>query len=113
MTMEQTDGDGPGPGARYRSSGVFVNETVTADIAVTTYEPARRFAIRSDQHQEGKADVWYLNSCRLEPMAGGTRLVRSTDSDGSKLVTLIARPAIKKDAMTSLMDLNRLLEARA
>jgi len=113
MTMEQTDGDGPGPGARYRSSGIFVNKAVTADIAVTTYEPTRRFAIRSDQHQEGKGDVWYLNSYTLEPIAGGTRLVKSTDSNGSRLVTLIARPAIKKDAMTSLTNLKRLLETRA
>jgi uncharacterized protein YndB with AHSA1/START domain len=52
MTMEQTSGDGPGPESSYRSSGVFVGKPVTADISVTAYEPPRRFAIRSDQHQE-------------------------------------------------------------
>ena len=113
MTMEQVEGDGPGPQARYRSSGVFVNTDVTADVAVTSFEPDRRFAIRSDQHQPGKADVWYLNSYALEPIAGGTRLVKSTDSNGSKVVTFIARPAIKKDAMTSLTNLKDLLESRA
>ena len=39
--------------------------------------------------------------------------MKSTDSNGSRLVTLIARPAIKKDAMTSLTNLKRMLEARA
>ena len=103
MTMEQVEGDGPGPQARYRSSGVFVNKDVTADIAVTSFEPDRRFAIRSDQHQPGKSDVWYLNSYALEPIAGGTRLVKSTDSNGSKVVTF-DRPPGDQEGRDDLAD---------
>ena len=61
MTMEQTGGAGPGPTSTYRSSGVFVGKNVSADITVTAFDPPRHFAIRSDQHQEGKKDIWYLN----------------------------------------------------
>jgi hypothetical protein len=39
----------PRPDSAYRSSGVFVAKSVTADISVTAYEPWRRFATRSDQ----------------------------------------------------------------
>jgi uncharacterized protein YndB with AHSA1/START domain len=113
MTMTQVAGEGPGADARYRSSGVFVNKAVTADIAVTAFEPGRRFAIHSAQHQDGKSDVWYENTYTLEPSNGGTRLVKSTDSNGSRFVVFIAKPAIKKDAMTSLTHLKGLLETRA
>jgi uncharacterized protein YndB with AHSA1/START domain len=111
MKMEQITGEGPGPDARYRSAGVFVRSAVTADVAVTTFEPDRIFAIRSDQHQPGKKDVWYLNTFTLEPRGTGTHVVKSTDSNGSAFVTFIARPAIKKDAMTSLLNLKRLVES--
>jgi hypothetical protein len=111
MTMEQTAGVGPGPAARYRSSGIFVKSPVTADISVTAFEPGATFAIRSDQHQPGKKDVWYLNTFTLEPRGAGTHVVKSTDSNGSAFVTFIARPAIKKDVTTSLTNLKRLLES--
>jgi uncharacterized protein YndB with AHSA1/START domain len=65
MTMQQTAGTGPGPDSAYRSSGVFVGKPVSADISVTAYDPPRRFTIRSDQHQEGKKDVWYVNDYTL------------------------------------------------
>jgi uncharacterized protein YndB with AHSA1/START domain len=110
MTMSQSDGDGPGPNARYRSSGVFVGKQVTADIAVTAYDPPRRFSIRSDQHQEGKKDVWYENSYALTPSGGGTELAKTVTSNGNAFVAFLARPAIKKDAMTSLRNLKALVE---
>ena len=44
MGMEQVDGTEPGPGARYRSKGVFVGKQVSADISVTAFEPGRVFA---------------------------------------------------------------------
>jgi hypothetical protein len=113
MQMEQVAGGGPGKDSRYRSAGVFVNKQVTADITVTAFEPGRRFAIRSDQHQEGKKDVWYENSFTLEPTAAGTRVTKSTTGNGNAIIGFLARPAIKKDAMTSLGNLKTLLEARA
>jgi hypothetical protein len=112
MTMEQVAGDGPGPDARYRSSCIFVNRSVTADVAVTAFDPQKRFSLRSDQHQPGKKDAWFENSFALEATSQGTRVTRSTTGDGNPIVAFLARPAIKKDAMTSLGNLKRLLEAR-
>ena len=111
MTMEQTAGDGPGPDSACRSSGVFVGKPVTADISVTVYEPPRRFAIRSDQHQEGKRDVWYVNDYTLTPADTGTRLSKRVTSNGNPAIFYLAYPAIRSDQMTSLRNLKRLAES--
>jgi uncharacterized protein YndB with AHSA1/START domain len=111
MAMEQTAGAGPGPDARYRSSGVFVGKPVTADISVTAYEPPRRFAIRSDQHQEGKGDVWYVNDYTLEPREGGTVVHKRVTSDTSPVVLYLAYPGIRADAMRSLRNLKQATES--
>jgi len=111
MTMEQTAGSGPGPTAIYRSSGVFVGKDVSADIAVETFDPPRRFAIRSVQHQQGKKDVWYLNDYTLRAEDGGTRVTKHVTSSVSPIVLFLAGPGIKRDAMTSLRNLKRLVES--
>jgi uncharacterized protein YndB with AHSA1/START domain len=111
MTMEQTAGAGPGADARYRSSGVFVGKAVSADITVTAYEPPRRFAIRSDQHQEGKKDVWYLNDYTIAPASGGTRVTKHVTSNGNPAIFYLAYPAVRADAMTSLRNLKRVAES--
>jgi uncharacterized protein YndB with AHSA1/START domain len=111
MTMEQTAGAGPGADARYRSSGVFVGKAVSADITVTAYEPPRRFAIRSDQHQEGKKDVWYLNDYTLSPASGGTQVTKHVTSNGNPAMFFLAYPALRADAMTSLRNLKRVVES--
>jgi uncharacterized protein YndB with AHSA1/START domain len=110
MTMEQIAGEGPGPDARYRSSGVFVGKPVSADITVTAFDPPWRFAIRSDQHQEGKRDVWYLNDYTLEPRDGATLLHKRVTSDTNPLVLSLAYPGIRMDAMRSLRNLKRAAE---
>jgi hypothetical protein len=98
MTMEQTAGDGPGPDSAYRSSGVFVGKPVTIDISVTVYEPSRRFAIRSDQHQEGKRDVWYVNDYTLTPAGTGTRLSKRVTSNGNPAIfSLVPRDPLGTD----------------
>lgn len=111
MRMEQIAGDGPGPDSAYRSSGVFVGKPVTADISVTAYEPSRRFAIRSDQHQEGKRDVWYVNDYTLTPVGTGTWLSKRVTSNGNPAIFYLAYPAIRSDQMTSLRNLKRLAES--
>jgi uncharacterized protein YndB with AHSA1/START domain len=111
MTMEQTAGAGPGADAKYRSSGVFVGKPVSADITVTAYEPPRRFAIRSDQHQEGKKDVWYQNDYTLAPDDGGTIVSKQVTSNGNPLMLFIAYPAVRADAMTSLRNLKAVAES--
>ena len=111
MKMEQTAGDGPGAASKYRSSGVFVKKAVSADITVTEYDPPRRFAIRSDQHQEGKKDVWYLNDYTLTADAGGTTLEKHVTSNGNPALFVIAYPAVRKDAMTALRNFKKKVES--
>ena len=111
MTMEQTAGTGPGADAAYRSSGVFVGKPVTADISVVAYEKPGRFAIRSEQHQEGKRDIWYVNDYTLTPEGGGTRLTKRVTSNGNPLPFYLAYPAVRADQMKSLRNLKRLAES--
>ena len=112
MTMEQVAGDGPGKDARYRSSGIFVKSPVTADVSVKTYRPSTSLVLRSDQHQEGKKDAWYEHTYTLSAQGAGTLLEKETVGSINPVVRLVAGPAIKKDAMTSLTNLKRLLESR-
>ena len=111
MTMGQTAGTGPGVDAKYRSSGVFVGKPVSADITVTAYDPPRRFAIRSDQQQEGKKEVWYLNDYTLSPANGGTVVTKHVTSNGNPAIFDLAYPAVRADAMTALRNLKRVAES--
>ncbi|MEP6758916.1 MAG: SRPBCC family protein [Actinomycetota bacterium] len=113
MHMEQVQGAGPGADAVYRSSGIFSKAAVTADVTVKDYEPSRVFSIHSAQHQEGKKDQWYDNSFRLTLQGNGTLLEKTTDGSIGPIIKVIARPAITKDAMTSLENLKRLVETSA
>jgi uncharacterized protein YndB with AHSA1/START domain len=110
MAMAQTAGSGPGPDAAYRSEAIFIGKPVAADISVEAYEPARRFAIRSDQHQEGKKDIWYLNDYRLSREGEGTRLSKRVTSNGNPLIFYLAYPGLRADQMTSLRNLKRRAE---
>jgi hypothetical protein len=78
---------------------------------VTAYDPPRRFAIRSDQHQEGKKDVWYVNDYTLTPANGGTVVTKHVASNGNLAIFYIAYPAVRADAMTSLRNLKRAAES--
>lgn len=113
MTMEQTGGDGPGPSSTYRSGGVFTGKNVSADITVKAFDPSRRFVIRSEQHQEGKKDIWYENEFTLAPEGTGTALTKHLTGGLSPVVFFLASLAIKKDAMASLRNLKQLIESKA
>ena len=113
MSMEQIGGAGPGPGSTYRSQGVFVGKPVSADISVTAYDPPGRFTIRSDQHQEGKRDVWYVNDYTLTRENGGTRLSKRVTSNGNAVIFYLAYPGIRADQLTSLRNLKRVAESGA
>ena len=113
MTMEQTGGEGPGASSHYRSSGVFVKKNVSADISVMAYDPPRRFTIRSDQHQDGKKDVWYQNDYVLTPDGGGTTLEKRVTTDNTPALLYIFYPAVRKDAMTALRNLKTKVESGA
>ena len=111
MRMDDLSGGAPGPGHKYRSTGVFVGKQVSADIQVTAFERPTRFAIRSDQHQEGKKDVWYQNDYQLESADGGTLLRKTVTSNGNPVMLFIAYPAVRADAMTSLRNLKSRVES--
>jgi uncharacterized protein YndB with AHSA1/START domain len=113
MTMEQTSGDRPGPDARYRSTGVFSGKAVSADISVTKFDSPREFAIRSDQHQDGKKDAWYENDYTLRPDGSGTVVTKHVTGSLGPVVFAVAHFAIKKDAMTSLGNFKAMLESKA
>jgi hypothetical protein len=113
MTMQQTSGEDPGPDARYRSTGVFTGKEVSADISVTKFDPSREFSIRSDQHQDGKHDAWYENDYTLRAEGGGTVVTKHVTGSLSPVVFALAHFAIKKDAMTSLGNLKRMMESKA
>ncbi len=84
---------------------------MSAVTAVTAFDPPRRFAIRSEQHQEGKKDVWYVNDYTLTPDSAGTRLSKRVTSNGNPAIFFIAYPAVRADQMKSLRNLKRLAEA--
>jgi uncharacterized protein YndB with AHSA1/START domain len=111
MQMEQVKGGDPGPQSTYRSKAIFINKAVSADISVTAYDPPRRFAIRSDQHQEGKKDIWYQNDYRLTPDGDGTLITKTVTGSGNPIPFYLAYPAIRADQMTSLRNLKRTLES--
>jgi uncharacterized protein YndB with AHSA1/START domain len=111
MTMEQVAGDGPGLDAKYRSTGIFTKSRVSADLTITAYQPSTAFTIRLIQHQEGKKDAWYQHVYTLTPQGAGTLVEKETDGSINPVVRLLAGPAIKKDAMTSLTNLKHLVES--
>ena len=79
---------------------------------MTSYRPSTAFTIRLDQHQEGKKDAWYQHAYTLTPQASGTLLEKETDGSINPVVRVLAGPAIKKDAITSLTNLKQLVESR-
>ncbi len=68
--------------------------------------------IRSDQHQEGKKDSWYENDYTLRPNGNGTTLTKHVTGSISPVVFALAHLAIRKDAMTSLRNLKKAVEAK-
>jgi len=112
MTMEQVAGDGPGPDARYRSTGIFTKSRVSADLTVTAFQPSTAFTVRLIQHQDGKEDATYQHTYPLTPQGSGTLLEKDTDFEINPVLRVVAGPAIKKDAMTSLTNLKHLVESR-
>jgi uncharacterized protein YndB with AHSA1/START domain len=116
MEMEQTAGEGPGSSAHYVSHAIFVGKPVSADIDITRYEPPRVFALKATQHQPGKQDSWIEHTFTLTPAADGTTVTKHMTGEasfGARIIGFLAYPAIKKDAMTSLTNLKRMMESKA
>jgi uncharacterized protein YndB with AHSA1/START domain len=83
-------------------------------IEIVEFDRPRRFAFANSQRKAGGGtDVHYTHTFVLTPEDGGTKLVRSTDGDGNRLVGFLAKPAIMKDGRTSLGNLKAQVEAAA
>jgi uncharacterized protein YndB with AHSA1/START domain len=104
----------PRVGARYRSEQVFVGRPQTADIEIVEFDRPRRFAFRVAQRKQGGSkETNYTHRFVLSPEEGGTRLERTTDGDGNRLIGFLAAPAIKADGNRSLGNLKAMVEEAA
>jgi uncharacterized protein YndB with AHSA1/START domain len=113
LSMTSVSGGPPALGSRYRSEQVFAGKPQTADIEIVRFERPGRFAFSVSQRKRGGdgKDVHYTHTFVLTPEGGGTKLVRTTDGDGNRLVGFLAKPAIMKDGRTSLGNLKAKVEA--
>ena len=93
---------------------MFAGKPQTADIEIVEFDRPSRFAFAITQRKQGSTkDVRYRHTFVLTPEGGGTRLERTTASDGNPVVDFVVTPAIKKDGRKSLGNLKRRVEASA
>jgi len=113
LEMSSVSGGPPRMGSTYRSEQVFVGKPQTADIEIVEFDRPNRFAFAITQRKKGGGgkEVHSTHTFLLTPEGGGTRLVRTTDGDGNRLVGILAKPAIMKDGRTSLGNLKAKVEA--
>lgn len=112
MAMEEVSGGPPAMGSKYRSSGVFIGKSTTADIEITKFDRPRVFAYRLAQHMP-KGDTHFEHTYTLTPKDGGTQVEKASWSDGNPIMGFLAYPAIRADAMVSLRNLKAKVEAAA
>ncbi len=110
LRVDPVSGGTLAPGATYRSQAKFVGKAVSADLTVTAVERPSRFAFSLVQHQEGKKDVRFEQTFTLTPQDGGTVVEKQVGGGGNPIVGLVAYPAIRADAMTSLRNLKAKVE---
>jgi uncharacterized protein YndB with AHSA1/START domain len=113
LSMSSVSGGPPALGSKYRSEQVFAGKAQTADIEIVRFDRPSRFAFAIGQRRQGGSgkEVHYTHTFVLTPEDGGTKLQRTTDGDGNKLVGFLAKPAIMKDGRTSLGNLKARVEA--
>lgn len=97
---------GSGLGAEYRSSQKFLGKDAGADITVTVFEPGRRIAFDAVEH--GKR---FGHSFTFAPAEAGTTITRDIDAPLPPIISLVAKPAIRKEAVAALQMLKEKLEA--
>lgn len=113
LTMSSVSGGPPALGSKYRSDQVFAGKAQTADIEIVQFDHPSRFAFAISQRKQSGSgkEVHYTHTFVLTSEDGGTKLERTTDGDGNKLVGFLAKPAIMKDGRTSLGNLKARVEA--
>lgn len=109
-SVEQVDGDGPGPGSRYVTihRPVPLRPARAMDHSCVDWTPPRRIEWIEDDGVD-RFEVTY----ELEPHAGGTRLSQCSDArlGAPKLLHPIWRRGIGRDIAGQLRSLKDLLES--
>jgi uncharacterized protein YndB with AHSA1/START domain len=106
LSVEHTSGEGVG--ARYTSKQRFLGKGAGADITVTVLEPGRKVAFEAVER--GKK---FGHTFTFSPEGGGTTITRDIDAPLPPVVSLIAKPAIRKEAQAGLEMLKARLESGA
>jgi hypothetical protein len=104
--LQVTHVDGSGAGARYQSHQTFLGKKAGADITVTVFEPGRQLAFEAVE--QGKR---YRHTFTFAPQEGGTAITRDIDAPLPPVVSLFAKPAIRKEARVALQALKERLES--
>ena len=100
-------------GSKFRSSQKFVGKKTGAEITITRYEPSRVFAFEAVQRKKDGTER-YTSTFTFTPADGGTHVERRIDRDPPMgVMGVIAKPAIKADAMKALRRLKANVESRS
>jgi uncharacterized protein YndB with AHSA1/START domain len=111
LHVEPVSGGPTGVGARFKSSQRFLGKDTGADITVTRYEPPRMLAFDAI-HPGKKGPERYTSTFTFTPENGGTRVERRIDRDPPMgIMGVIAKPAVKADAMKALRNLKAGVES--
>lgn len=100
--------EGSGVGARYKSTQKFLGKDAGADITITAFEPSKKIAFDAVEH--GKR---FGHSFTFAPADGGTKITRGIDAPLPPIISLVAKPAIRKEAVAGLQLLKERLETRS
>ena len=104
-----SDGE-TGIGSKFRSQQKFLGKDTGAEITVTRFEPPRVLAFDA-VHAGKKGPERYTSTFTFTPADGGTRVERRIDRNPPMgVMGVIAKPAIKADAMKALKHLKANLE---
>jgi uncharacterized protein len=106
--LQITHTAGDGVGARYSSAQKFLGKGTGADITIIELEPGKKVAFDAVEH--GKH---FKHTFTLTPSEGGTTITRDIDAPLPPVVSLIAKPAIRKEAQAGLEALKQRLESGA
>lgn len=106
--LEIAHAEGTGVGAKYRSTQKFLGKPAGADITITAFEPGRRIAFDAVEH--GKR---FGHTFTIASEGDLTVITRDIDAPLPPVVSLVARPAIRKEAQAALEALKERIERKA
>ena len=113
LQVEQVSGGATAEGSKFRSTQKFLGKDTGADITVTRFQPSSVLAFEA-VHPGKKGPERYTSTFTFTPAGGGTLVEREIDRDPPMgVMGVIAKPAIKADAMKSLKRLKSTVEGGA